>query len=82
MTGTFAFMPVPFSATITGLLWFVALWVMGRTEESVPAAVGENCTVTVADCPGGKLNAPPPLTIEKGAERVPTLPVRAAVELD
>ena len=75
-------MPVPLSATVTGLLWFVALCVMERVAGAGPAVVGENCTVTVTDCPGDRLNAPPPLTIEKGAEGVPTLPVKAAVELD
>jgi len=81
MTGAFAPMVVPLSATVTGLLWFVALWVMERFIEAAPAVVGENCTVTVTDCPGDRLNAPPPLTIEKGAERVPTLSVKAAPEL-
>ena len=82
MMGALALIPVPLNATTTGLLWFVALCVIERLAEAAPAIVGENFTVTVTDCPGDRLNAPPPLTIEKGAERVPTLPVRAAVELD
>ena len=54
---------------------------MERVVEAGPAVVGENWTVTVTDCPGAKVNAPPPLTTENGAKRVPTFPVNAAVEL-
>ncbi len=59
----------------------MALCVMGRFTEAAPAAVGENRTVTVADWPGVKLKAPPPLTTENGSVKVPTLPVRVAFEL-
>ena len=79
--GAFALMPAPLSATNKGLFWFAALCVMERTAEAVPAIVGENCIVTVTDWPGAKLNAPPPLTTENGAERVPTSPVNAVFEL-
>ena len=65
----------------------MALCVMERFAEADPATVGENRTVTVTDCPGIKLNAPPPLIIENG-ERIgargvgmETLPVNVAVEI-
>ena len=79
---TWPWTPVPAIAAMTGLPRFVALCAMERFAEAAPAVVGENCMVTVTDCPGDKLNAPPPLTTKNGGERVPTLPVNAAVELD
>ncbi len=59
----------------------MALCVMERFVEAAPAAVGENLTVTVTDCPGVRLNAPPPLTTENGAVKAPTLPVSVALEV-
>ena len=38
--------------------------------------------MTDVECPDARLNDPPPLTRENGAERVPTLPVKVSVELD
>ena len=79
ITGTF--IPVPLIEILLGLVWFVASWVMERLAEVGPAVVGENRTVTVTDWPGAKLNAPPPLTTEKGGKRDPTFPVNTPVEL-
>jgi hypothetical protein len=53
---------------------------MERFVEAGPAAADENRTVTVFDWPGVRLKAPPPLTTENGAARVPTFPVNVAVE--
>jgi hypothetical protein len=53
---------------------------MDKVPENVPVAAGENRTVTDFDCPGVRLKAPPPLTIEKGAERVPTVPLSVPVD--
>jgi len=58
----------------------VALCVMDKVPENGPVVTGKNRTVTDFDCPGVRLKAPPPLTTEKGAERDPTLPVKAPVE--
>ena len=72
--------PVPLSGTVMGLVSFVALCVMERFAEPAPAVVGENWTVMGIDCPGVRLKAPPPVTIENGVVSVPTLPVNVAVE--
>ncbi len=73
--------PVPLRVTFVGLAWLVALCVIDNVPEDAPVAVGENRTVTDLVCPGARLKAPPPLTTEKGAVRLPTLPVRVPVEL-
>ena len=50
---------------------------MVKVAEDSPAAAGKNRTVTETDCPGSTLlKAPPPLTTEKGAERLPTVPCK------
>jgi len=64
-----------------GLLWFVALWVMGSDPANIPPEDGEKPTTMDVDFPGARLNPPPPLTTEKGPEGSPTFPVNAAVEV-
>ena len=55
--------------------------VIERFAEAAPAVAGEKVTMTVCDWPGAKLKAPPPVTTKNGAERVPTFPANAAVEV-
>ncbi len=51
-----------------------------KTPDDSPGAPGENRTVTDFDCPGVRLKVPPPLSTEKGATRLPTLPAKVPVE--
>ena len=52
-----------------------------RVPEKGPAEAGENRTMTDFDCPGVRVNAPPPLTTENGGERLPISPTNVPVEL-
>ena len=54
---------------------------MYKVPENGPVVTGKNRTVTDFDCPGVRLKAPPPMTTEKGAVRLPTVPVKVPVEL-
>ena len=73
--------PAPLNGIWVGLIGSVALCVMLRVSKDAPATAGEKLTVTICDCPGGKLKGPPPLTIEKGPVRAPTLPIKGPVEM-
>ena len=73
--------PTPPNGILVGLACSVALCVMMRVSKDAPATAGEKLTVTICDCPGGKMKGPPPLTIEKGPVRAPTLPVNGPVEM-
>jgi hypothetical protein len=81
-SGTGVVTPVPTKGRFVGLFWFVPLWVIVSVSLNTPVVPGENRTTIVVEAPGERLNTPPPLTNEKGAEGPPTLPVRVPVELD
>ena len=49
MVGGSPLTPEPFKGRLTGLLWFLALCVIDKVPENVPAAVGENRTTTDFD---------------------------------
>lgn len=73
--------PSPPNATLTGLVTLVALWVRVSVPEKDPVVVGENLITTPFDCPGPKLNAPPPAVKKNGLDGKPTFPVSTVDEV-